>query len=84
VKNLGAILLAARAHIAHHAGLCRARDAERAIRTLRSISALDRWRAMIGTTEVADGVASALSAVCSVPVNLEARHVVGVGLSIRP
>ncbi|MGA3045402.1 MAG: DUF3034 family protein [Terracidiphilus sp.] len=38
----------------------------------------------IGTTEVPTGLPPPYPPVVPVPVNLEARHVVGVGLSIRP
>jgi len=39
---------------------------------------------MIGTTAVPTGLPAPYPPVVLVPVNLEARHVVGVGLSIRP
>lgn len=39
---------------------------------------------MIGTTAVPTGLPAPYPPVVLVPVNLEARHVIGVGLSIRP
>ena len=39
---------------------------------------------MIGTTEVATGLPAPYPPYVAVPVDLQARHVVGVGLSIRP
>jgi hypothetical protein len=39
---------------------------------------------MIGTAELPTGLPAPFPPVILLPVNLEARHVVGMGISIRP
>jgi hypothetical protein len=81
--NLGAILLGGRAHLPT--------TLDYAVRVTQKDHphfafdiGVGQVAGMIGTTQVATGLPAPYPPVVLVPVNLDARHVVGVGLSIRP
>lgn len=81
--NLGAILVGGRAHLPT--------TMDYAVRVTQKDHphfafdiGVGQVAGMIGTTQVATGLPPPYPATVLVPVNLDARHVVGVGLSIRP
>jgi hypothetical protein len=81
--NIGAILLGGRAHLPT--------TLDYAVRVTQKDHphfafdiGIGQVAGMIGTTQVATGLPPPYPATVLVPVNLEARHVIGVGLSIRP
>ena len=81
--NLGAILVGGRAHLPT--------TLDYAVRVTQKDHphfafdiGVGQVAGMIGTTQVATGLPPPYPATVLVPVNLEARHVIGVGLSIRP
>ena len=81
--NLGAILLGGRAHLPT--------TLDYAVRVTQKDHphfafdiGIGQVAGTIGTTAVATGLPPPYPSVVLVPVNLEARHVIGVGLSIRP
>jgi hypothetical protein len=82
-KNLGAILIGGRAHLPT--------TLDYAVRVTQKDHphfafdiGVGQVAGMIGTTVVNAAPAGAPPVLVPVPVNLEARHVIGVGLSIRP
>jgi hypothetical protein len=81
-KNLGAILVGGRAHIPT--------TLDYAVRVTQKENphfafdiGVGQVAGQIGTTAVPTGLPAPYPPVVLVPVNLEARHVVGVGLSVR-
>jgi hypothetical protein len=81
--NLGAILVGGRAHLPT--------TLDYAVRVTQKDHphfafdvGIGQVAGMIGTTAVPTGLPAPYPPVVLVPVNLEARHVVGIGLSIRP
>ena len=81
--NLGAILVGGRAHLPT--------TLDYAVRVTQKDHphfafdvGVGQVAGMIGTTEVATGLPAPYPPYVAVPVNLEARHIIGVGLSIRP
>jgi hypothetical protein len=81
--NLGAILLGGRAHLPTTLDYA-VRVTQREHPHFAFDIGVGQVAGMIGTTAVATGLPPPYPPVVLVPVNLQARHVVGVGLSIRP
>lgn len=81
--NLGAILVGGRAHLPTTLDYA-VRVTQRDHPHFAFDLGIGQVAGMIGTTAVPTGLPAPYPPVVLVPVNLEARHVVGIGLSIRP
>lgn len=81
--NLGAILVGGRAHLPTTLDYA-VRVTQREHPHFAFDIGVGQVAGMIGTTVVPTGLPAPYPPVVLVPVNLQARHVVGVGLSIRP
>jgi len=83
VKNLGLILVGGKAHIPTTLDYA-VRITQKEHPHFAFDIGVGQVAGMIGTTAVPTGLPAPYPPVVLVPVNLEARHVLGVGLSIRP
>jgi hypothetical protein len=82
-KNLGAILVGGRAHLPTTLDYA-VRVTQREHPHFAFDIGIGQVAGMIGTAELPTGLPPPFPPVLLVPVNLQARHVLGVGLSIRP
>jgi len=83
VKNLGAILVGGRAHLPTTLDYA-VRVTQKEHPHFAFDIGVGQVAGMIGTAELPTGLPAPYPPVILLPVNLQARHVVGIGLSIRP
>ena len=81
--NLGAILVGGRAHLPTTLDYA-VRVTQREHPHFAFDIGVGQVAGMIGTTAVPTGLPPPYPPVVLIPVNLEARHIIGIGLSIRP
>jgi hypothetical protein len=82
-KNLGAILVGGKAHLPTTLDYA-VRVTQREHPHFAFDIGIGQVAGMIGTAELPTGLPAPYPPVVLLPVNLEARHVVGMGISIRP